>query len=111
VQTFAVFGDVIEELILHAALPEFLNVVKHARYRFFPGETGEIQRDLVRVVNHQLSPHALVAGDLGGQALGFAVVLLPLGFLAHGPNLDCGHFVFGATGRPVGEIRCDDVGA
>jgi len=41
VQTRAALRDVIEQLIFHAALPEFLDVVEHAFYRFFRGKLAK----------------------------------------------------------------------
>jgi hypothetical protein len=45
------------DLVLHAALPEFLDVVSDAGDGFVPRKRGEVEGDLVRVVDHQLGSH------------------------------------------------------
>ena len=50
-QARAAAGDVVDELLFHPRLPEFLNVFENAGYRFFPREAGEVERDSIGVVN------------------------------------------------------------
>ena len=65
VQAFGALRYVVDELIYHAWLPEFPDVVQNSGYRFFSWESGETERDLVRVVNHQLPRVAYPPDDFG----------------------------------------------
>ena len=100
-QARAAFGDVLDNLLPHAMLPEFLQVVNNAGDSFFSGLCRKIERDLVRVVNHVFGLHRLIgaalADNLRGQALGLLIVLLPYGEALGRAHLDGGHLVFGTA--------------
>lgn len=54
IQTRASLGDVIDELLRHPAFPKSLDMIQNACYRRFPREIREVERDLIRVVNHEV---------------------------------------------------------
>ena len=66
VQTFAAVGDIRNDLISHAALPEFLEVIGDAGDRLVVRISSKEQGDLVRPVNHRICGfHALITGSAG----------------------------------------------
>jgi len=66
VQALAAMGHIGDDLIAHAALPEFLEMIQNTRDGFVVRIAGKEQGDLVRPVNHRIGRfHALVAGGAG----------------------------------------------
>jgi hypothetical protein len=51
-QTATAVRHILDDLLAHARLPEFLEMVGHARKRLLARITGEKQGDLVSHVNH-----------------------------------------------------------
>ena len=59
-QAAATLRDVLDDLILHTSLPEFLQVFGDARDGLFARITREKQRNLICVMDHRAGLHAAI---------------------------------------------------
>jgi hypothetical protein len=68
-QARAALSDICDKLVLHTAFPEFPDVIENSLDRFFFRKIGEIEGDLIRVVDHLLTlppaPTLPPSGDHG----------------------------------------------